>query len=190
MGNPIWKFAAACDIPYKLGGPLGMAVIARPPVEGRGQEGGETKQWFEDPMEFEGHNITASTFTASAMHGQYRGGFGYSLRNNDDLLGQIEGNRLKEVVKKILNKDPNQAGLYVVPVCTSITDLVYLPSSWAGMSHCYKYNPKRSDPNVMLEGFNQTMINESAKRYEPSPYGSESFDTTYANDPCPCQGLH
>lgn len=187
VGNPDWKFAATCDIPYKPGGPLGMAVIARPPVEGRGQEGSETKQWFADPMEFEGHKINASTVIASAMHGQYHGGFGYSLRNNDDWFGRIEEDGLDGVAKKIVNKDPYQAGLYSVPVCAAIVDLVYVPGSWAGMSHWRKYNSKRSDPDGMVEGSNQTMISENAKRYEPSPYGDESFNTVYANGPCPCQ---
>lgn len=172
VGNSKWKFAATCDIPYHPGGPLGMAVLVRTLVKGQGLVSTETKQMFENPMEFQGSKIDARNVIASMMHGQALGGFGYTVRNNDWTKG-IADMGLGEAMEKLLDKDPAQPGLYVGPVCKATKNLVYAPGSWVGMFNFRK----RSNPESWLS---------SRKRSSPDgPYGGKYAN--YAKTPCPCR---
>ncbi|KAJ5183017.1 hypothetical protein N7492_000633 [Penicillium capsulatum] len=129
--NSDWKFATTCDVPLGPKGPPGMAVIVRPETDSVKGESIETDEWFEQPVESNGHKISAKDILASSMHGQWEHGFNHTLLNVD-WDNVLSHGGVQAVKNMLMNTDPAQAGLYTVPVC-EIDNLGYLPLNWKAM---------------------------------------------------------
>lgn len=120
VGDPSWKMAAACDIPFGPDGKAGMTMITRPD-----KLGAETKTWFEDSFSYDGIQPSARDILKSAVFAHQMYGFNYTIINQD--WSNVIAKEGTENIRKLFsNMENDQPGLYNLPVC-EISDMAYIP---------------------------------------------------------------
>ncbi|KAJ5171666.1 hypothetical protein N7492_004259 [Penicillium capsulatum] len=134
VGNTNWKYTAVCDVPYGPDGDLGMAVLTGPMGPKTSPTQTQTKPLFDDDSKVKNgkHKLTGRDIIASAMHGQYLHGFNFTL-SSTDWAKQLKDKGPSALQERISRQDPDEPGLYSLPVC-EITNLVYLPQSNLAMN--------------------------------------------------------